>query len=192
MGTRSEAQKRCLLCHNKITGLVDFVICTIGFVVISVFILTGRWIQSLDGDMVPQTYSLFVYAFNALKNGELPLWNPALWGGLPFYANPITESFYPINWLLCALFYNANTGLVSYLMIAWNLILHLTGMFVGVYVLCVRFKLSRFSSTVAALISVLNMSMMNGSMLTWVVSLDAICYLPWILYFTVGMIEAKE
>ncbi len=150
MNTRSETLKRRLPLYHK--AGVDFLICTFGFLIIAALLLTNRWISGFDGDGVPQTYSLFVFAFNALKNGELPLWNPSLWGGLPFYAHPITESCYPINWLLCAIFYDANTGLVSHLMTTWNIILHLTGMFVGVYVLCVRCKLSRFSYAVAALI----------------------------------------
>src|SRR5262245_47886240 len=39
----------------------------------------------------------------ALRNGELPLWNPYLWLGTPLAANPASGVFYPLNWALLPL-----------------------------------------------------------------------------------------
>ena len=172
--------------------LRDITICGIGFVSIAWIILSGRWIQGLDGDTVPQTYSLFVQAIYSLKNGELPLWGSSLWGGMPWFSNPITQAFYPINWLLGAVFYDTETGLVSYKMIAWNQIIHLTIFYVGIYALCRRFSLSRTASVIAAFISVLNMSMMNAAIMTWLITLGGISYAPLILCCAIGIIDAKN
>jgi hypothetical protein len=38
------------------------------------------------------------YANEALRAGRLPLWNPYLFLGVPFLANPQTAIFYPLHW----------------------------------------------------------------------------------------------
>jgi hypothetical protein len=56
--------------------------------------------------MVPAGYDTFVYFYplrayagQALAEGRLPLWNPHLFLGTPFLANPQTAVFYPGTWL---------------------------------------------------------------------------------------------
>ncbi len=43
------------------------------------------------------------FAADALRRGELPLWNPYLFSGVPFIANPQPALFYPPVWLLLLL-----------------------------------------------------------------------------------------
>src|SRR3990170_3295005 len=38
-----------------------------------------------------------IYAAERLKQGELPLWNPYLFAGLPFLADISTAVFYPLS-----------------------------------------------------------------------------------------------
>ncbi len=48
-------------------------------------------------------YPYWKYAFDALRVGRIPLWNPTLFMGAPFLANPQAAVFYPLNWLLLGL-----------------------------------------------------------------------------------------
>ena len=48
-------------------------------------------------------YPYWKYAFDALRVGRMPLWNPTLFMGAPFLANPQAAVFYPLNWLLLGL-----------------------------------------------------------------------------------------
>lgn len=45
-------------------------------------------------------YSYKVYLLDVLSDLRLPLWSPSEGGGFPFYANPFTQTFYPLNLLL--------------------------------------------------------------------------------------------
>lgn len=176
---------------NKKKHLFDVLWVVAGCGLIAYILLTAGYIQSLDGDNIPQTYSFFVYAIRALKNGELPLWNPTVWGGFSSSGNPITESLYPINWLLCWIFYDRDTGLVSYMMITTNQILHLCVYFVGVYCLSLRLHLRRAAACAASIVSLFSMGSLIG-ITTWVVFLDSVCLMPLAFYFAIGIIQAQK
>lgn len=45
-------------------------------------------------------YSYKPYLLDVLSTLRLPLWSPSEGGGFPFYANPFTQTFYPLNLLL--------------------------------------------------------------------------------------------
>ncbi|MFA5070618.1 MAG: YfhO family protein [Patescibacteria group bacterium] len=51
------------------------------------------------GDYLSQYYIWQSYLVNALKSFRLPLWNPHVFSGTPFLANPQAAAFYPLNWL---------------------------------------------------------------------------------------------
>src|SRR5690349_18216233 len=46
-----------------------------------------------------QFYPWREYAFDLLRNGQIPLWNPYNGAGAPLIANYQSALFYPINWL---------------------------------------------------------------------------------------------
>jgi hypothetical protein len=52
------------------------------------------------GDTFLYFYPLWEYRAEALLAGQLPLWNPYLFMGAPFLANPQTGVLYPLNWPL--------------------------------------------------------------------------------------------
>ena len=43
------------------------------------------------------------FALESVRNGEFPLWNPYLYAGTPFVANPQPALFYPPVWVIAAL-----------------------------------------------------------------------------------------
>ena len=57
------------------------------------------------GDLVSFFYPIHVWAAQRLHAGELPLWNPNLFSGMPFAADIQSGVFYPVNWLFWLLGY---------------------------------------------------------------------------------------
>ncbi len=51
------------------------------------------------GDMASFFFPNHVFASASLHSGELPLWNPHLFSGMPFAADIQSGLFYPLNWL---------------------------------------------------------------------------------------------
>ena len=54
-------------------------------------------------------YNCKVYLLDKLSNFNLPLWSPSEGSGIPFFSNPFTQVFYPLNALLVAI-YEINNG----------------------------------------------------------------------------------
>jgi hypothetical protein len=57
-----------------------------------------RWVQA--GDFQDQFYPFAAHVAAELRAGRLPLWNPYVFGGHPFQADPQTALFYPLSSLL--------------------------------------------------------------------------------------------
>lgn len=94
--------------------LLDIFSIGVGIGCIILVVMKSRLVMTLEGDNCAQTYALFVDVAKALHSGEISLWNPYLWGGFPNAGHSLTQSCYPVNWILCNLFYNPETELVSY------------------------------------------------------------------------------
>lgn len=60
------------------------------------------------GDVFLYFYPYWDYRAEVLRTGALPLWNPYLFMGAPFLANPQAGVLYPPNWLL--MFFSAPTA----------------------------------------------------------------------------------
>lgn len=65
--------------------------------------LMGKWIPSGGGDLVSFIWPTYTFAGRMLRSGQLPLWNPHLYSGAPFWADNQSGILYPLNWLLFAL-----------------------------------------------------------------------------------------
>ncbi len=50
-------------------------------------------------NLVLHVYPYSEYIGDRLAQGDMPLWNPFSFGGVPLLAEPTTGAFYPINWL---------------------------------------------------------------------------------------------
>ncbi len=101
--------------------------------------LSGDVFQPADGgDLVSFLYPTYRFAAATLANGELPLWNPTLYGGAPFIADIQAGFLYPPNLLLFLL--NPDFG---YGWMQWLSIGHLWWAGLGVYALCRVLGISR-------------------------------------------------
>lgn len=112
------------------------------------------------------------YANAALAAGRLPLWNPYLFLGAPFLANPQTAIFYPLHWPFI--------GLPAAASLKASLALHLwlAGMGAAVYTRRVA-RLGWLAALAAALIW--SLSGYLGARAGQINQLSAAAWLPWLL-----------
>ena len=61
-------------------------------------LFTNRVLAS--GDILHYFYPYRDYAASALREGRIPLWNPYIFLGAPFLANPQAAALYPLHWPL--------------------------------------------------------------------------------------------
>ncbi|GAB4478710.1 MAG: hypothetical protein Kow00124_23380 [Anaerolineae bacterium] len=77
----------------------------------------GGWLPYGGGDLASLLWPNMVYGSRMLKAGQLPLWTPHLFGGMPFWADNQTAVLYPPNlavMLLTDVPYAALEGLVVF------------------------------------------------------------------------------
>ena len=72
----------------------------LGLAVIGFFwrVVSGQAFMPADGgDLGSFLYPMYHFAARELRSGHLPWWNPHLYGGSPFIADPQSGVFYPLN-----------------------------------------------------------------------------------------------
>src|ERR1044071_3296442 len=79
----------------------------------------GRVLSSKGTDTWNQYFYWREFGFAALARGELPLWNPYVFGGMPFIGGMQSAIFYPLNWIFLVL----NTAFAISLSIALHFFL---------------------------------------------------------------------
>lgn len=104
-------------------------------------LLDPHWVISAPGmDIDNFFYPLRTFAFAEMREGNLPLWNPYILGGIPALGNTLYALLYPPNWLHLIL----PMGFTINLLIAIHMML--TGLFTAVWCR------TRGASTLAALV----------------------------------------
>jgi hypothetical protein len=104
------------------------ILIVIGFLLIIIIIFGQTLIpptgQMLFGDDVFRSYGFFREFFvQSLKSGTVPWWNPYLFSGTPFLANPSVSFLYPLNWLFIFLPINSAFAIIF----AVDILIALTG-----------------------------------------------------------------
>jgi hypothetical protein len=64
-----------------------------------VLAINGQY-TAIGNDFILLYYKYKVYLLACLSDFHFPLWSPAEGAGYPFYTNPFTQAFYPLNLLL--------------------------------------------------------------------------------------------
>ena len=80
-------------------------------------LLGGQWIPRGGGDLVSFLWPLYRFAARSLRAGELPLWNPHLYSGMPFLADNQSGLFYPLNLLVFFLLGEPSYGVMEGLVV---------------------------------------------------------------------------
>lgn len=88
-------------------------------------------VRAVGNDFPFLYYAYKAYLLDCLANGHLPLWSPAEAAGFPFFSNPFTQAFYPLNAVLLA--FRAWTGGYSTYDHQVFTILGVSGFAVGLY-----------------------------------------------------------
>ena len=133
-------------------------------------LLTDRVLAGYD--LSTYFYPYRQYAATALRQGNLPLWNPYLFQGVPFLANQQTAVLYPPN--LLYLFFSAETGL------ALSIALHLIWGALGVYVFTRMTTNLVWPAAIGAAIT-FGLSGFLGAQVGHVNQVNAAVWLPWAL-----------
>jgi hypothetical protein len=88
-------------------------------------------------DAITYFYPYRAYAAESIRGGRIPLWNPYLFLGVPFLANPQTGVLYPANLLLAWLLPTGPTGTPGLAsaprLVAWSLVAHVALAACGAY-----------------------------------------------------------
>ena len=120
-------------------------------------------------------------AFDQLRQGHLPLWNPLVGNGAPLLANYQTAVFYPPNWLNLILPVEHAMG--------WLGILHLLWAGLGMMAYLRRMGLDRFGQGVGALAFALSGYLVSRFGILSITS--AAPWLPWMLWAIDGLWPAE-
>lgn len=72
-----------------------------GHMLVSFFSLFGENVsyKSIGWDQIRVFYPYIAFNLESIKNFSLPYWNPFMFSGVPYLANPQTSFFYPLSFL---------------------------------------------------------------------------------------------
>lgn len=130
------------------------------------------------GDDIHHQYYFFREFFNHFfRSGIFPWWNPYLFGGQPYIADPMVNIWYPVNWLFIVLPLN-----VAY---AWHIALHILWACLGIFFLLQRtIHASRYSKLAAWVAGVVFGFSGFFMARTWAGHVDVIAaasWMPWVV-----------
>lgn len=137
---------------NKYKYVYDLIVIVIFFFICYFYFSNASYIRNLDGD-IAAAYNIFSGIARTINSGEIPLWDPYMWGGMTAVGNPVSEAMYPITYILCKLLYNAEIGQLSYSIMIYSTFIHVCILMIGFYALGISIGCSRYSSTVIAVIA---------------------------------------
>ncbi len=147
-----------------------------GLLAIFVLVLFGRLLFTnrvlASGDILHYFYPYRDYAAAALRDGRVPLWNPYIFTGAPFLANPQAAVLYPLHWPL--------SWLPVTKQIYWSGALHAWLLGLGGYALMRRWGRAWPASLTTGLI--LAGSGFFGGLLGHINQMNAAAWLPWLLW----------
>lgn len=124
-----------------------------------------------SGDILYYFYPYRDYAAEAVRQGRVPLWNPYIFTGAPFLANPQAAALYPLHWPL--------SWLPVTKQIAWSAALHTWLLGLGGYALLRRWGQSWTAGVVGGL--ALCGSGFYGGLYGHINQMNGAAWLPWLL-----------
>ncbi|CAN5675032.1 hypothetical protein BH10CHL1_BH10CHL1_27250 [soil metagenome] len=132
-------------------------------------LFTNRVLAS--GDILLYFYPYRDYASAMLRAGQLPLWNPYSFLGVPFLANPQAAVLYPLHWPLSWLSVTKQ--------VYWSAALHTWLLGLGAYFLLRRWGTSAWAGLIGGL--VLAGSGFYGGLIGHLNQMNGAAWLPWAL-----------
>ena len=133
---------------------------------------------AISNDFIPLYYTYKVYLLDLLAHGHFPLWSPAEASGYPFYSNPFTQAFYPLN-LPLVLYYRIAGGYSVFDHQAFSVFgvsIYALGLYLWLNLLTTNRRAAFFSAVLISL------SFKLGEILRFPNAVHAAAWLPWILF----------
>jgi len=128
----------------------------------------------LYGDDIHRAYYFFREFFNHwISRGVFPWWNPSIFGGQPYIADPVVNIWYPPNWLFFILPLN--------LVYSWHIALHVLWAMVGMYVLVRVKKQFDIAAWVSGVVFGLSGFFMARTFAGHVDVIAAASWIPWVV-----------
>ena len=91
---------------NRISRVRGIALLGLMLIVIGVYsriVITRQYNWIWSPDLVNQVYPWLELQASAWQSGQIPLWDPYLWGGQPLHGQVQPAVAYPLNWLLFSL-----------------------------------------------------------------------------------------
>lgn len=120
------------------------------------------------GDTFNYFYPYWAARNAALVQGQLPLWSPDLFMGVPLLANPQLGTFYPPNWLVMS----PPDG------IRISILLHVFWALLGAYALARHSRLNTLPALAAA--AIFGLGGYTGAHVEQINQLQGVAWLPWL------------
>ncbi|MDD5134386.1 MAG: hypothetical protein PHP01_03120, partial [Phycisphaerae bacterium] len=142
-----------------------------------IFPVNGQY-TAIGNDFGFLYYKYKVYLLASLSQFHFPLWSPSESAGFPFYINPFTQAFYPLN-LPLLLFYKMAGG--------YALLDHqvFTVLGVAIFALGLFFWLRLINSNIRAVVfsvMIISVSFKMTEILRFPNAVHTAAWYPWILY----------
>jgi hypothetical protein len=122
---------RLLLVRHR-SSLLDLAAVALLVLIVTAFfwpLVSGSyWIPKGGGDLVSFIWPMYRFSAVSLRSGQIPLWNPHVYGGAPFVADNQSGVFYPVNLLAFALAGEPSYGVIEVLVV-FHMGLAAVGMF---------------------------------------------------------------
>ena len=143
-------------------------------------LFTDRVLAS--GDILHYFYPYRDFAAASLRAEDIPLWNPYIFMGAPFLANPQAASLYPLHWPL--------SWLPVTRQIYWSGSIHAWILALGGYALMRRWGVGWLAAVSTGL--VLAGSGFFGGLLGHINQMNGAAWLPWLLWALEGRWSCEE
>ena len=138
--------------------------------------------NSLLSDLILENYVWKKFIVECLRRGELPLWNPYLFCGVPFLAAGQHSAMYPFSLLFYIMPIVRAYGYFTWLQLV------LAGLFTYLFLRTLR--LSPFGALIGAIVYMLSAFMVVSIVFTMIIA--AACWLPWLLMMLERIVQRWE
>lgn len=138
---------------QRVISMMKEILVILFITCLNIFIIfcVNSW-ETIDGDFNGYFWGAKLSGIaEALKYGELRLWNPNIWSGISGIHN-FTDSFYPISLLICKIFWDPEKELLSFMAYPVFLLFHSVIGTCGFYYLLKEIKFSGYIGIIAILI----------------------------------------
>jgi len=138
--------------------------------------------NSLLSDLILENYVWKKFIVESLRKGDLPLWNPYLFCGVPFLAAGQHSAMYPLSLLFYVMPIVRAYGYFTWLQLV------LAGVFTYLFLRTLR--VGTFGALVAAITFMLSAFMVVSVLFTMIIA--AACWLPWLLMMLERIVQRWE